>query len=61
MADGIKWPTPADVRKLQDETGVSVFEAVRDLEKRAMLDAANNAQSVEDFRVVIVAMLMRWR
>jgi len=56
----INWPTGADVRKYRDEHEVSIFTANRALTKKALLEAADNAETVEDMREIMKTIIMHF-
>jgi methylaspartate ammonia-lyase len=55
----IRWPTQAEVASYREAHCCSLQQAVKDLQRGAMINAAEQAKTFDDLREVVVALANR--
>jgi hypothetical protein len=56
----IEWPTAAQVRQYRDDHETDMFTANKALTKKALLEAADKAETVEDMRDILKTIILHF-
>lgn len=56
----INWPTGADVRRYREEHETDMFTANKALNKKALLEASDKAETVEDMRDILKTIILHF-